>query len=258
MYNLSNRPQNKNFGDRAGRAAGIAKHEQHKNKYYLSPKYCKHCNTIILYEKKTNNFCNKSCAASYNNLNVPRRTGPPPKHKPKFSRVLFKLCLTCNTAFRVVGGRRTYCSKNCNPLSKDATHYRIMCKFVLNKNDHPTLYDSNLINTYGWYNSTNRPGLTNLTGVSWDHLYRISDGFENSIPPEIMSHPANAELVPWKINTGRKQSQISLSTLYDRIKLWDSGQHNLPRYLTQCFGELNPGPQHCKCCALPTELKPQN
>ena len=23
------------------------------------------------------------------------------------------------------------------------------------------------------------------------------------------------------------------------------------------FGELNPGPQHCKCCALPTELKPQ-
>ena len=107
-----------------------------------------------------------------------------------------------------------------------------MCKFNLNKTDHPSLFDSSLINAYGWYNPTNRPGITNLTGVSWDHLYKLSDGYANSIPPEIMSHPANAELVPWKINKDRKQSQISIETLYARIKLWDSGQHNLPRYLT--------------------------
>jgi hypothetical protein len=42
--------------------------EQNKKLYYNNPKLCKQCGNIILYEKKNNNFCNRSCSATFNNL----------------------------------------------------------------------------------------------------------------------------------------------------------------------------------------------
>lgn len=38
-----------------------------KDKYLINPKYCKHCGKMIPYEQRENNFCNSSCAASFNN-----------------------------------------------------------------------------------------------------------------------------------------------------------------------------------------------
>lgn len=43
------------------------KRQTNVNQYELSPKYCVQCRTIISYDKKANNFCNKNCSATYNN-----------------------------------------------------------------------------------------------------------------------------------------------------------------------------------------------
>lgn len=43
-----------------------------KDDYYNRPKHCKFCNKIIPYEKRNNDFCSHSCAASFNNLGVQR------------------------------------------------------------------------------------------------------------------------------------------------------------------------------------------
>ena len=46
-----------------------------KNKYYKTPKECKHCKCIISYEKRlVNVFCSKSCAATYNNIRKTKGT----------------------------------------------------------------------------------------------------------------------------------------------------------------------------------------
>lgn len=241
---LSNRPQNKNFGERAGRAEGERQHEKYKSLYYENPKFCKHCGKLIPYEKKENNFCNRSCACTFNNLKSPRRKKQEtilkrgekiPHPSLNYCKVTFRQCPTCNNHFLVRGARRKYCSGICNPNNQNISRYRILCAFSLNKKDHPELFDGKLITEYGWYQPTNRGKNTNLTGVTWDHLFKITDGFKMKIDPKIMSHPANAELVPWKENYNRNSngSLITFQELLERIELWNSGDKNLPKFYSE-------------------------
>ena len=51
-------------------------------KYFATPKLCKKCKSIIPYEKRRNNFCTMSCAASVRNLGK-RRHGDPIASKIK-------------------------------------------------------------------------------------------------------------------------------------------------------------------------------
>lgn len=37
------------------------------NDYYKNPKYCKNCGKLIPFNKRINDFCNRSCSSSYNN-----------------------------------------------------------------------------------------------------------------------------------------------------------------------------------------------
>lgn len=46
------------------------KHKLFVEQYYCSPKKCKHCFTVISFEKRANNFCCHSCAAIFNNKTV--------------------------------------------------------------------------------------------------------------------------------------------------------------------------------------------
>lgn len=73
-------------------------------------------------------------------------------------------------------------------------------------------------------------------GVTWDHLYSIHLGFINDVPPKIMRHPANAELVPFAEILKRyrqNKATITLDKLFHRIKLWDKGERNLTKYYTE-------------------------
>lgn len=56
--------------------ANIVRKGVNQRKYELNPKICKKCGIPIPYEKRRNNFCSSSCAASLNNIGI-RRHGEP-------------------------------------------------------------------------------------------------------------------------------------------------------------------------------------
>jgi hypothetical protein len=60
---------------------------------------CLNCNNIIASKKNTNQFCSKSCAATYNNKKFPKR------------KKIIKHCKHCEIE---IFDRRTVCD-NCNP-----------------------------------------------------------------------------------------------------------------------------------------------
>lgn len=230
MSKLSKRPQNLDFGLRAG-ILSTERKSSRIDEYYRNPKLCKQCDEIIPYEKRYNQFCNHSCSAKYNNKYFPRNNPGPAKTVFPFCKISFEICETCNKPFRKKAGNSRYCSPICIKYSS-AKAYRNACKFKLNKKDHPELFDGKLIEQHGWYMPSNMPN-TNLTGVCWDHLYRIEEAYKNNIDPAIVAHPANAELIPWRVNYYRKQSMISLEELYERIKQWGSGNRDLKYFYVE-------------------------
>ena len=72
-----------------------------KESYDKNPKVCKYCGKIIPYEKRVNDFCNHSCATSYNNVGVVR-------NKP--SLPTYSLCLNCGK--EITKGNK-YCNNTC-------------------------------------------------------------------------------------------------------------------------------------------------
>lgn len=181
--------------------------------------YCCYCRNKII-SKHAKKFCNSSCAAKHNNIHrAPCKHGPVKTIFP-YSRVTFLNCKTCNKPFRVKNKGNKYCSSKCRKYNSNKA-YRNDCRFKLNKRDHPELFNKDLITEYGWYQPSNSEN-SNLEGVTWDHLYKCSDGRKNDIPVDTMSHPANAELVPWRENYYRKKSQITYKQLLKRIEIWDN------------------------------------
>lgn len=68
-----------------------------KEKYNSNPKFCRCCNNIILYkDRNSKSFCDKSCAASFNNK------------KKKKSKIV-KHCKNCGKS----GIKNVYCSQLC-------------------------------------------------------------------------------------------------------------------------------------------------
>jgi hypothetical protein len=72
-------------------------HLQLKSLYELDPKKCFFCQGELPYKKRSNKFCDKSCAASHNNRGVRRHGGPPVP------------CHTCGKLTR----NPKYCSTKC-------------------------------------------------------------------------------------------------------------------------------------------------
>lgn len=118
-------------------------------------------------------------------------------------------------------GNRLYCD-GCQP---NVALYRNRCNFRFNVYDYPDRFDLSLIAKHGWYSPTGKHGKNrakmNLTGVSRDHLFTISDGFRLKVDPMIMSHPANCRLMLHTENNVKNgKSSITLSELLDRVNGW--------------------------------------
>lgn len=68
-------------------------------RYEKNPKLCKNCKNPLSYKNKKSKFCNKSCAASFNNLGK-RRHGYKPSN-----------CLVCGKKLKC--SQSKFCSKKC-------------------------------------------------------------------------------------------------------------------------------------------------
>jgi len=56
-----------------------------------------------------------------------------------------------------------------------------------------------------------------------DHIYSIIDGFNNDVPPEIISHPNNLQMLLEYDNLSKNnKSDISLEELYNRYSYWEA------------------------------------
>ena len=222
--------------------AGTIRKQNNIKKYLKDPKVCKNCNTIIPYSLRMSNlFCNRSCAAKYNNSKKDWstiKTGPVPKLK--ISKVERK-SKRSNTLVEAVGpytkiylctckhtGKRWY-SPTVKTIHPSATLtkklYSYQCRFTFGIKSYPNWfsYASELINENGWYSAANRGN--NLSGCSRDHLYSVSDGYKNNIDPKIISHPANCQIIPHRKNQSKnKKSIITLIELEERIKKFNK-QH---------------------------------
>jgi predicted nucleic acid-binding Zn ribbon protein len=80
--------------------------------YTLSPKLCVNCQDAIPFEKRENKFCDKSCAASYNNKGKA-------KNKSGINGLiqLPTYCIVCGESLPKHDGHiRKYCA-NCSPMN---------------------------------------------------------------------------------------------------------------------------------------------
>lgn len=56
-----------------------------------------------------------------------------------------------------------------------------------------------------------------------DHMYSIYSGFNNNVPPKIISHPANLQMLLESINISKSnKNKITLQELYRRIKQYET------------------------------------
>jgi len=98
--------------------------------------------------------------------------------------------------------------------------YRPACEFKFDIVFYKNEFIFDLVEKHGWYSPSNKGN--NLNGVSKDHLYSVRDGFINKVESEIISHPANCQLLQHKDNNLKKtNSLITLEELKEKIKDWD-------------------------------------
>lgn len=234
----------------------ISSKNDREQQYLMNPSLCQQCLAPLSYMQRRYQYCSHSCAATHSNrfrdasykqvcISTWRRKlgilnrDLLPEHITERGRKYYvryvpkppepKLCKSCSNVF-IPTNRQTYCSPTCNSNVRiGKSTYRQQCTFSLNKLEHASLFNGPLISKYGWYCPANK-GTYNPRGVTWDHLYRIEEGFANKIDPSIMSHPANAELIPWRANKNRKTSMITLSQLLQRVSKWDNNQRQELEY----------------------------
>lgn len=192
---------------------GLALRAKCRARYYANPKYCKHCSTMILWEKKNNLFCNQSCAASYNNRNsIPgRKFGPakkPPEPKLPYSTLYKCRCKHCGIEWRARRPKRV-CENHEHLYSHDG---RAKYWFAFNVYDYPHLFDLALISKFGWRSEKNP------NGVSRDHRLSVNEAIKNNYDPYYIKHPLNCELMLFEQNNRKKtKSSITFEELKRQV-----------------------------------------
>lgn len=94
--------------------------------------------------------------------------------------------------------------------------YMLRCNFKFGFFKYEQIKGYNLIEKFGIYHP-----IYNKDGVSRDHMISKIYGWNNNIPPEIISHPANCEIMKQSNNVAKsKNCSITIEELYKRIELW--------------------------------------
>ena len=95
--------------------------------------------------------------------------------------------------------------------------YYLKSEFKFKEEDFKKVKGYELIEQYGMYHSIN-----NQSGVSRDHMISRNYGWLNNIPPEVIAHPANCEMIIQSNNASKgTKCSITLEELYERIEHWN-------------------------------------
>ena len=235
-FKCRNEYVNKNLRDYKKNSKGLSK----KYREAYVPKQCKNpeCKKEISYEKKRNDYCNHSCAASHTNKKRKKikrskdaieniREGAKKYYRKKNKKYFDNpnKCKNCNKPLPYNKRRNIYCNKKCqhewNSNNLDEYwSYRRKCKFNFSLNDFPDEFNFQLIEEHGWYKPKNRGD--NVNGITRDHMYSVKRGFDEGIDPKIISHPANCKLMLHRKNISKGSNcSITLIELLEKIEYWN-------------------------------------
>ena len=165
--------------------------------------------------EKKKYYCSRGCANSRVHSEETKRKqseGNKGNISPFKKEIPFKKCAFCEEEFQ--SKNKKYCSKKCKSealkkcksgaLRIDKTpwqNYSRDCSFKFSLNDYPDKFNFSLIEKYGWYKAKNHGD--NPNGVSRDHIISKRFGFDNNISSEIISHPANCQLLRHNDNVSK-------------------------------------------------------
>lgn len=212
-----------------------------KTSYSKSPNKCKHCDLAIEYERRHNQFCSHSCAASsmneariINNWSMTTSTKERISNKLKnhnsfknsivgeFSKLVRCSCKFCKLKW--IGPTRRLVCNNCNHLKWQNNKDRFSFKF--NIFDYPDLFDLKQLQLIGWVAfGGKRGGVKNISGLSRDHKVSVSEAKQHNHNPYYISHPCNCELMPHSANNKKKAN--SSITYQELIKIVDEYDQKL-------------------------------
>jgi hypothetical protein len=227
----------------------LSKAEERKTQYYLNPKHCKQCASIIPYEKKLNNFCDGSCATTFTNNEraklKPKKVKiikPKKIKKVKAKKVKVEKAKNFSNKFMwktYIAGPYTkmyHCScKHCSIkfISKSIFQYcdlhrnmykrsRNQYEFTFNVYAYPDLFDLSLIEKFGWYSPGNRKEKNN-NGIVRDHKISVNESVKNGYDPFYIRHPLNCELLRQEENKKKyTKSSMTYEELVLAVNLYDS------------------------------------
>jgi hypothetical protein len=170
-------------------------------------------------------YCSRKCA----NSRGPRSEDFKIKVKQKLTiEPHKKTCPNCHVEFTTKRKDQIHCSRKCGRKSRinyddidPLCLYRQRCCFQFSLNDYPNEFDFSLVERYGWYKAKNRGD--NLNGVSRDHIISVKHGYINNIDPNLISHPANCQLLRHNDNVSKlDKCGMTIDDLIQKIKKWDT------------------------------------
>lgn len=228
------------------------KAKKRKELYNLNPVKCKNCFSDLLYNKKHNNFCSRSCSASYNNRNhIPGRKFGPSKSKIEqikkirpvkakivkiskpikkkqykwstsdivgpYSRLFNCVCSHCHSMF-LTKKKSKYCTSHTDLYSNARNRFQ----FTFNVYHYSDLFNIKLITEYGWYSPGNR-GPKNNNGVSRDHRISVNQAIKHNYDAYYISHPLNCKIMLHSDNKKKyTKSSINYKKLVALVDLYES------------------------------------
>ncbi len=225
----------------------LKKKERLMEIYYKSPKKCKYCDEIIIYEKRRNKYCNGSCSSSHtnigrvhsdetryklskaainnNSISYLDKDGEKLRKRKKYYKSP-KKCKHCISVIEYSKRDYIFCDKECkNKYNREKLteykRYKLDCKFDFNLANYIDEFNFKLVEKYGWYKAKNNGD--NLNGVSRDHMYSVYEGFKNDINSRLISHPGNCELMKHEFNFKKFTGcSITIKELKQKIKKWEN------------------------------------
>ena len=171
-------------------------HFEHISRTAKNPKLkkCINCQEDII-NKHAKKFCCQSCSATYNNKNRDPECNT--KQKQTLMATLTDKGLAKTDAKEI---------------------YKDSCAFKFSPYEYPAVLGYQLLLQYGIYNHHK-----NRQGVVRDHIVSKEYGWNNKVPGDIISHPANCQFIS-NIENCKKgaDSHMSYEDLLKRIEVWNT------------------------------------